>query len=196
MKYIESYLPIFTGFYGSFLDPNENYQIESEIEYINELRQEKNKKPINYDNLKIDYDNLYNDLSSELCNIVYDLLKDFIYDIKYKSLQRPKYYNYSNDKIKILIKPNKNKILKYITKNFENWDKYLKENFTSYDGFYSFYSNNPNSNDWNVKNIFKDIQLQSVLNFIAENENILENELLENEIYISEYIINFEELTE
>jgi len=194
MKYINSYLPIFSGFYGSFLDPCENYQLENEIEYINELRQEKNKKPINSDNLKIDYDNLYNDLSSELCNIVYDLLKDFIYDIKYESLESPKYYNYSNDKIKILIKPNKNKILKYITKNFENWDKYLKANFTSYDGFISFYCNNPASNDWNVKNIFKDVQLQSVLNFIAENENILENELLENEIYISEYITNFEEL--
>ena len=194
MKYINSYLPIFSGFYGSFLDPCENYQLENEIEYINELRQEKNKKPINSDNLKIDYDNLYNDLSSELCNIVYDLLKDFIYDIKYESLESPKYYNYSNDKIKILIKPNKNKILKYITKNFENWDKYLKANFTSYDGFISFYCNNPASNDWNVKNIFKDVQLQSVLNFIAENENILENELLENGIYISEYITNFEEL--
>ena len=194
MKYIESYLPIFTGFYGSFLDPYENYQIVSEIEYINELRQEKNKKPIDYDNLKIDYDNLYNDLSSELCYIVNDLLEDFIHVIKYESLESPKYYNYSNDKIKILIKPNKNKILEYISKNFENWDKYLKNNFTSYDGFFSFYSNNPNSKDWNVKNIFKDIQLQSVLNFIAENENILENELLENEIYINNYITNFEQL--
>ena len=40
----ETYLPVFTGFYGTIFEPDES----SEIEGINELRESKGLKPIDY----------------------------------------------------------------------------------------------------------------------------------------------------
>jgi hypothetical protein len=190
MKYINSYLPIFNGFYGSIFEPNE----EAELDYINELRQEKTKSKLNYDDIEFDYDNYYLELSKELCYKVWDQLDDFIYKIKFEDLKSPKFYNYSNDWIECKIKPKKKAIINYIKNNYNSWNKYLKDNYTSYDGFISSYDNYSESDDWNYKNIFKKHQLCSVLNFIAKNENITEFDLLDGvETYIEAK--NFNELT-
>ena len=88
-KYINTYLPIFKGFYGSIFEPNEDI----ELDYINELRQEKNKSEINYDNVEFDYNNYYLELSKELCYKIEDKLEDFIYKIEFITiiiLQRKK----------------------------------------------------------------------------------------------------------
>lgn len=190
MKYINSYLPIFNGFYGSIFEPNE----ESEIDYINELRQEKNKSKLNYDDIEFDYDNYYLELSKELCYKVWNELDDFIYKIEFEDLKSPKFYNYSNDWIECKIKPKKKAIINYIKNNYNSWNKYLKDNYTSYDGFISSYDNYAESDDWSYKNIFNNHQLCSVLSFIAKNENITEFDLSEDvETYIQAK--NFNELT-
>jgi len=192
MNGIKSYLPIFTGFYESIFEPYE----DSEIEHINEIRLDKNLKPINYDDCDFDYNDYYNRISIQLCEIVENELSDFINDIKFIKLDSPKYYNYTNDSITCIINPNKKSILNYIKNNFELWSKYLKDNYTSYDGFISSYSNNPKSNDWNEYNIINGFhQLGSVLNFIAINEDITEIDLSYS--IIDNYIEcnNYNELT-
>ena len=186
---IKTYLPIFTGFYESIFEPNE----DSEIDYINELRTENNKSEINYDHIDFDYNKYYLELSEDLCDKVWSELDNFIYKIEFLELKSPKFYNYSNDYIECIITPKKQAILSYIKQNYNNWRKYLKDNYTSYDGFISHYDNNPNSEDWNLDSLFKQHQLCSVLNFIAENENITEFDLLDNEVYIQAK--NFNELT-
>ena len=189
-KYINTYLPIFKGFYGSIFEPNEDI----ELDYINELRQEKNKSEINYDNVEFDYNNYYLELSKELCYKIEDKLEDFIYKIEFSKLKSPKFYNFSNDYIECKIKPKKQAILNYIKNNNNNWNKYLKDNYTSYDGFISSYDNYASSKDWNNKNIFNKHQLCPVLDFIAKNEDITELDLLEDsEVYIQ--AINFDKLT-
>ncbi|QDP51821.1 MAG: hypothetical protein GOVbin212_40 [Prokaryotic dsDNA virus sp.] len=189
MKKIKTYLPIFNGFYGSIFEPNEEY----EIEYINELRQKKNKPEIDFDDVDFDYHNYYLELSKEFCFIVWNELEDFIYKIEFESLKSPRFYNYSNDYIECKIKPKKQAILNYIKKNYNNWNEYLKDNYTSYDGFISSYDNYAGSEDWSNKNIFNKHQLCAVLSFIAENESITEDALLENEVYLQAK--NFDKLT-
>ena len=189
MNNIKSYLPIFKGYYGSIFEPYE----DGEIDYINELRAEKNKPEIDYDGVEFDYDNYYLELSKELCCQVYSELDNFVNKIEFLELKSPKYYNYSNDYIECKIKPKKQAILNYIKKNYNNWSAYLKDNYTSYDGFISHYDNDPSSNDWNLDNLFKAHQLCAVLDFIAKNENITEFDLLDNEVYLQTK--NFNELT-
>ena len=89
---INTYLPIFKGFYGSIFEPD----VDNEIDYINELRQEKNKPEIDFDDVNFNYDNYYLELSKEFCFIVWNELEDFIYKIEFSELKSPKYYNYSN----------------------------------------------------------------------------------------------------
>ena len=191
-KEINTYLPVFTGFYEGIYEPDET----SEIDYINELRNEKNLKNIDYDDCEFDYDNYYLDISSQLCDILEDELSKFVYKIEFKKIESPKFYNYSNDKIDCIIKPKKQAILNYIKKHKTEFKKYLKDNYTSYDGFISFYDNNLDSKDWNNHNIINgEHQLGSVLNFICINEGINELDLYDSlqDIYLS--CTNFNELT-
>ena len=53
MNTIKTHLPIYNGNYGTIWEdaPNEEY----EVEYINELRAEKNLKPIEFDDIEFDY---------------------------------------------------------------------------------------------------------------------------------------------
>ena len=191
-------LPIFKGYYGEEFGAEE-YQFE----WLNDLRQEAEKKPLENDfDFDYDYETYYNDLSQALCYKVCDILEDFIKEIKFINLDSPKYYNYSNDVILCDIKPNEEAIKKYIKNNYKNWSKYLKDNFTSYEGFFSYYSNDPEHIDWNLEAIFKrweeyHYQLGAILDFIAINEGVEYYEIYEDleEIYNLD-VKNWNELLE
>lgn len=164
----KTYLPIFTGFYESIfdLDPNE-------VLYENES--------LTYDDLTIDYQSYNIEVSKQLCNVIADKLSDFVHDIKFERLVSPKYYNFSNDSIDVLIDYNKQAIQEYIYENQEAFEKYLKQNYTSCDGFISSFSNS--FEEWEkltkkFKNFRADAHLLgSILQFISENEEITECDL-------------------
>tara|TARA_R100000005_G_scaffold95299_1_gene76265 strand:- start:891 stop:1400 length:510 start_codon:yes stop_codon:yes gene_type:complete len=161
-------LPIFTGFYNTIFD------IDFMFENIEDIE-------------SIDYKKYENDISIQLCEIIKNELSNFIKDIEFIKVDSPKYYNYSNDSIDCIITPKKQAILSYIKQNYNNWCKYLKDNYTSYDGFISHYSNNPNSKDW-TKNLFNEHQISGVLDFIAKNEDITTETLYyELEVYSEDY---------
>ena len=193
---MKTQLPIFKGYYNNPF--TENIE-DNEIDYINELRVENNKKPLDFDDFNFDYEIYFNDLSENLCYKVSDILEDFIKEIKFIKLESPKFYNFENDKIICEIKPNKKAIINYIKDNYKNWSKYLKDNFTSYDGFFSYYSNDENHEDWNINNILNNKEhnhkLEYILDFIAINEDINEYDIFEdNDVYLS--VKNYNELIE
>ena len=94
MNTIKTHLPIYSGNYGTIWEdaPNEEY----EVEYINELREEKNLKPIEFDDVEFDYETFYNELSELISDEVEFVLKDYVHSIEYLKLNSPRYYNYSN----------------------------------------------------------------------------------------------------
>ena len=189
---INTYLPVFKGFYESIYEPCE----ENEIDYINELRNDKKLKPINYDDCDFNYDDYYLDISKQLCDILENELSKYVYKIDFDKLKSPKFYNYSSDVIHCIIKPKKQAILSYIKDNKIEFDKYLKDNYTCYDGFISHYDNNSNSEDWNETNIINGLhQLGSVLNFICINEGITEFDLYDDLQDLLLECSNFDELT-
>jgi hypothetical protein len=167
---IQTYLPVFTGFYESLFDlDTDNFCEEHDC---------------SYDDLEIDYNGYMIAVSKSLCIEVGRQMSDFIGTIKFESLESPKYYNYSNDSINVLIGPIKENISNYIYEHKDEFCKYLRDNYTSCDGFVSSHSNSFDEWEQLTKN-FRSFKvhthyLGSVLQFIAENEEITEEDLYYN----------------
>lgn len=132
IKYQNWSTDIFDGFYESNL-----FNSDTEL-YLTELLQEKDEEYeiSNFEAYQEDISQKAAELLEEICE------SPIIKSIKYLSITSPRYYNYSTDKLNLLIDVNLTKLKKYINKNKTAFDKYLKENFTSYDGFISFVDNN------------------------------------------------------
>lgn len=181
---VKTFLPIFTGFYGSLWE--DYLTSDGEAEHYN--------LPDDFDFYKyVDYNKYFNHLSSQFCNIVEKELTGFVHSIEFEELISPKYYNFTNDSINCTIKPNTLAIRNYIFNNQEQFKQFLKDNYTSRDGFSSFHSNN--FDDWVIlTDNFTDLNhdthhLGALLNFIAQNEDITEECLIYGVIdtHISEF---------
>lgn len=198
---INTNLPAFGGYYCSIF---EDVDTSSELDYINEIRNENGFAELENDDLiQWDYNTYYSQLNIELCNCVEDFLLDLgmIKSIKFKKLHSPKYYNYSNDVIECIIDVNPIKIKKYIKNNLNKFKTHLIENHKSRDGFISFYEYDLNF--WLDKmNKFSDldhIEINSILNFICENEDFdIINQLYNVEYYNIPFLqaANFKQITE
>ena len=97
-------------------------------------------------------------------------------------LYSPKYYNFDTDNIELTVEFDKVKLLEFIKKDIDNFNKFLKDNYTSYDGFLSFTANNVTlwyddyQNDENtaigalLTYLFKDSEYQESFNlYVYEN---------------------------
>lgn len=163
---IETFCPIFTGFYGSYWD---DYDFYGEAEHFN--------LPKNFPFYKyVNYPEYRQALCIKICEIVADKLSDFVEVIEFQSLYSPREYNFTNDSINCIIRPKKQAIKEYIHNNKKQFEAYLIDNFKSRDGFISFHS--CHYEDWQVNTsdfmnyTENSIYLGSILNFIAENEKI------------------------
>lgn len=187
---VKTFLPIFTGFYDNPIFGTDFLE-EVELNYINVLRINKGLKEIDYDDLEVDYQTYYKETSIKIINEVERHLSDYVESITFEKLVSPKYYNYTNDSIDCEIVPKKEVIISYLLNNELQFIEYLKDNYKSRDGFISYY-------DYDIVEFMKDEPLEdehklgSILNFIAQNEEIDES-TLDIEAYIT--ITNFEELT-
>lgn len=128
---------VFMGFYESHL-----FNSDTEY-YLNESMNDDEE-------IKKEYEIDFVPYCNEVCEYATDLLSEYCTDneiirgMEYKSMTSPKYYNFSTDKLNIIIDLNLTKLKKFIRDNKEDFNSYLKDNFTSYDGFISFIANNYN----------------------------------------------------
>ena len=187
---IETWLPLFIGFYETYL--NGDSDIDNYLDDTN----------LNYDDLNIDYDKYHQDVSKWMVNEITELLKEIGIDctINYQNLISPKEYNFSTDSINIEIElsPETLKsIKKLIDDNFDGISKIIKDDYTSRSGFISSHSND--INDWkiNTKN-WSDFSenghyLGKVLEMLLlvsndEIEETIMNDFFESENSLSQYI--------
>jgi len=196
---IKTFLPIFSGFYNSIWQFDDN----SVLYDVNETRQEKNLQEITYDNLEIAYSEYESDISKELCNVLKEQLSDFVENITFENVYNPKTYNFSTDAINCIIETKPENIKEFIYKNKDAFCEYLKENYTSYDGFISSYSNSfvewqSYTNNFNNLDIDKHT-LGAILNFICIESGIddlaLYSKVIES-VYVGNYLINYAECYE
>lgn len=195
---INTYLPVFPGFYETIFQPdNEEYEIDE----INQQRNEKGLPPIDYDNCEWDYKEYNENVSKEATVAIENALQGILGNgitIEFESLQSPRYYNFSNDSINIEISLNeeaKQKIVSILKENEQKLKPYIKENYTSCDGFISHHS--PYYEEWieAIKTWDNDLlkhKLGAVLDFIlqeVEEYDVYElyNDIETHWVYASNY---------
>jgi len=181
---VETYLPIFPGFYNSYID-SEN-EIESFLDEEN----------LTDEQIFFDFDLYKKNTSFYACEFIERELKDFgVLSVEFQEIISPKYYNFLTDSINCKIEINTQKICWYIHNNFENFREYIYDNYSNKSGFISSYSNR--ACDWitNTSN-FSDFTINkhylgSILTFICKNEGIesanMSSYILEN-IWIGNFI--------
>jgi hypothetical protein len=188
---VQTYLPIFTGFYNNPYFEDRFFEQFEQDKY--ELAKIEN---FHFEQLTFDYEQYYRDVAYNITNEVESILIDLklCKSIKFETLVSPKYYNYSNDSINIeieLTNENIKEIQVYLNDNIVQSKKYLKDNYTSRDGFISSYSNE--FTDWliftdNFTNFEQSHYLGSILQFITENEGINESNLEIDYKFYTEYL--------
>jgi len=96
-------LPGFNGFYGSIYD---DVDTSSELDFINEIREQNGLTELENDDLiNWDYETYYKDIALKLCESVEDFLNEInvVNSIGFIKIHSPKYYNFSNDVIHLLV---------------------------------------------------------------------------------------------
>lgn len=183
---IKSYLPVFTGFYGTIFEADEEPMIEDGY---------------TYDNYKWDYKG-YNEAIGKRCtNTVSEWLKEsgFQMVLKFDGIYSPREYNFTNDSINVDYVVSDYclaKIRAFLHSNKPMFEKYLKDNFSSRSGFYSFYSNEMNEwlgdgkeSDW-INDL---VRFGAILQFILSTDSDYSEGNLYcscGDIYIDSELIN------
>ena len=183
-KTIESFLPVFNGFYNSIFEPTEDTVIES---------------PYSFDDYEFDYKGYKDDVARECTKTISDKLIEFGIKgvkIKYQLISSPKYYNFETDSIYVkysLTNIAVKAINKYLIDNKDAFTKYIKDHYTSRDGFNSWHSND--ANEWLQIKLSDKKELThafgAILEFIFENENYTAFNLYEDiadNVYLSGWL--------
>lgn len=150
---IESYLPIFPGFYETLFAPDEESYIEE------------GKSWEDYD---WNYPQYHDRVAKACVSWVENELKDLGIKVEFQSVYSPTYYNYGNDSINVLYRVKSYTIIReYIDENIEQFQAYLDENYKGYPGFIPSHSRDVE--EWK-KEISDTHKFGSILNFILNNE--------------------------
>ena len=144
---VNSTIP-FQGYYGSEIDSFIDSHIEYEIEHIREeyKANEKQLEIIANGFMSTNVNSFYHNLSKEYAEEFIFLLENeigFKLNASFESLESPKEYNFSTDRIFIELTENKAiEFVNYILNNHkEELEDLIKKRFTSQSGFISFYPN-------------------------------------------------------
>ena len=198
-KNFETWLPLFVGFYNTYLDGDSDLDNE-----LSELDCE-------WDDLEVDYKEYQLDVSKWFVDKINRLVNDDLginCEINFQELSSPKYYNFSTDSINIDIKFSANslkRIGELIADNFDDVKDIIKSNYTSCDGFISSYSNNildwqmetNNWTDFSSNGHYLGKVLEMLLRVVDSDvdENVM-TDFFDSGIYLSSYITNYNELME
>lgn len=176
-----TWLPMFGGFYNTIW--------ELDTEYITD----DNGKIISYDRMDIDHQGWEKACCEHIIQQLNYELSDFSLKMKFQSIYSPREYNFTNDSCNISVDIDEKAVSKYIYENQSAFEDYLREKYTSYDGFWSSYSNK--FADWEedtnkFKNYSEDEHyLGSILQFICENEDLSEMDFRDSfDDYAENYI--------
>jgi hypothetical protein len=202
LEKIKTWLPVFHGFYGSGLEQDNDLDclvfVEPDCEEL-----DKDYKQWLLDEVTdfIDYSSYHKALAEAICGGVCDELEshELIKDYEFESLSSPKYYNFSNDSINVIVEVDIESLITQCEEKIEEFTEYLKERYTSCSGFISSYSNDPQVwfgtlDDYTDGLIHNDTGhcIGSLLNFLltGQDDNCYQDLVYEatTEVDISEYL--------
>ena len=188
MKTIETYLPVFPGFYNTIFEP------ESECNDIIYTYNQENDTNFDYDNFDWDYSEYYDQIARNCCDAIETLLKknNIVQSIKFQNIVSPQYYNYSNDSINVEVEINIENLILFIAQNKKEFDTYIKENYSSRDGFMSFHSND--GDEWFKSLVCNDFKKEkhcfgALLEFVC---GLLNQSTIKPEYWLYEQMENYD----
>ena len=143
---IETWLPLFPGFYNTYFsywdEDNLFYDIFDNPDII-DLKY----KDWLYDNIwdYLDYKEIEKKVALFCIEAInFQLMKTtFKFKFEYQNIYSPREYNFSNGSINVTLEiseKNIHKIIKTLEKNLKKFSSFLNERYSSYDGFISFHS--------------------------------------------------------
>ncbi len=165
---VETWLPIFPGFYNTIFQYNEEYDIDS--------YNEENNTDLGYDDFEFDYKDYEIRVSKEVTKIIEKLLKEHIpVKIEFQELYSPRFYNYGNDVIYCEIDIVLDDLIGYINNNNIAFKKYLRDRYVSAPGFISHFD--CTLEVWLSEYLSEDYEklnhvVGAVLDFVLRNEGV------------------------
>lgn len=198
----DSWLPLFVGFYNSFLDGDG--ELDTDLQELN----------CNYDDLQLDYNQYQIDVSKWYVDTVNELIKSELgidCKITYQSLYSPKEYNFSTDSINVeyeFTKESLNQLNVAINNHYEDLKEIIREKYTGCSGYIPYYSKY--IADWQKEtNDFTDFSqettgnqhylgqiLQSLLELVIEQDTMMWKFYDDCQYHLTSYITNYDELEE
>lgn len=163
---VETFLPVFPGFYGTSFEADDN----AEFEHINEERNKIGLSSVDFDCIEFDYKAANENTAKLACQYVHNTL-DCVNGVKFQKIISPREYNFTNDSINCEIDLNVKMMLDYLAQNAAEFAEYLKEKYTSYDGFISFHSNDVDDWTWEYIKAEASHRVGACLAFIMFNED-------------------------
>ena len=146
---VNTFLPLFTGFYNSFYDA----EVDSAEEFIIEEYNEANYTNLKYDDFNFTVD--WVGYSKEICERIIEYIKEqkecLILGYEFQELITPKYYNFDTDSINIELDIDFTVLLSLMRENAEALAEKISERYTTQSGFISYHS--PDIHDW-----FEDVE--------------------------------------
>ena len=142
---VQTFLPVFNGFYNTLFENLIDNAVDGAIEYHNE----QNGTELNYDDFNFDFTTIQYEICKDAVLKVEEKLNEIgiICKIKFETLFSPREYNFSNDSINIEINFKKfSRVIEILEQNFDSFSQYIKEYYTSRDGFISNHSSY--ASDW------------------------------------------------
>ena len=136
---VQTFLPVFNGFYNTFFEDILDNAVDNAIEYHNE---QKNTDLV-YDDFNFNFDSIMQEICKDAVSKIEEKLNEIGINcsIKYDTLISPREYNFSNDSINIEINFKKfSRVIEILEQNYNSFSQYTKEHYTSRDGFISNYS--------------------------------------------------------
>lgn len=185
LEKIETWLPVFSGFYDSGLE--DDHDLEGSL-FDNPHNLDKKLLDFVMDNIHdcIDYPEYRQAMAKEITDSVcYELMdQGLITEWKFQDIQSPRTYNFRNDSVDIEVTADINKLIG-LCKKHPDFEQYIKDRYTSYDGFSSHYTNNPEL--WLDDMNNTEHKVGSMLQFLIDYDpdNLYE---VYSEIYIDKFI--------
>jgi hypothetical protein len=171
--YLEYIAPFFHGFYESMYMDNLNYDVA--LYMFDDVRNVPEEIADYCENNAYYREDTYSKVGSVYLTVIDDAMKPIIKnwgESKFVEVVSPREYNFTTDRVVGKVKYTEeldNEIRAYLEANKEQFTKWIKDNHSSYDGFYSFYSND--ANEWLELHEWDYNELGSIIGFILTNEN-------------------------
>ena len=166
---VQTFLPVFNGFYNTLFEYIIDNAVDGAIEYHNE----QNGTELSYDDFNFNFDSIMREICKDAVIKIEEKLNEIGINssIIYENLISPREYNFSNDSINIEINFKKfSQVIEILEQNFDSFALYIKEHYTSCSGFISSHSSY--ASDW-MEDLREDAENEAhkvgaVLDFILQ----------------------------